>query len=174
MAVVRPTGMRVNYPIIFISGIILVVSSVLVFLLVLKAVYGNFELDDILPTKANINAFYSGKDVKTAILYSKYTENILPEGSTWLIDNINAWERYIGSRNIDYDLIDDDEIAINVLQNYDILILPGSKALSDRQVIAIKKYLENGGSLFATSGPATYSIEGKWKGWERTRFGGKI
>src|SRR5690606_20204700 len=49
---------------------------------------------------------------------------------------------------------------------YRMMVLPGSKALSDTEIIQIKKYLENGGSVFATGGVASYSKDGKWRGWQ--------
>ena len=47
-----------------------------------------------------------------------------------------------------------------------MIVLPGSKSLSDKEIMQLKRYVENGGSLFVTGGPATYSDEGKWRGWD--------
>ena len=48
---------------------------------------------------------------------------------------------------------------------YKVLILPGAKSISDKEIVQIKKFIEKGGSVFATGGTATYSDEGKWRGW---------
>ncbi|MBZ0178415.1 MAG: hypothetical protein K8F36_03910, partial [Melioribacteraceae bacterium] len=69
--------MRVNYPIIFLSGLVLLVACLLVYLIILKGVYGNYEIDEILPTKKNINYILSAGDKQIAILYSEYTQNLL-------------------------------------------------------------------------------------------------
>ena len=82
-------SLKVNYLIIFLGGFVLLITSVLVFLLVVKNVYGNYEIEEILPTKENLESIAYKE--KAAILYSQYTENMLPEGSTWLSDNIDTW-----------------------------------------------------------------------------------
>lgn len=157
-------SLKVNYLIIFLGGFVLLITSVLVFLLVVKNVYGNYEIEEILPTKENLESIAYKE--KAAILYSQYTENMLPEGSTWLSDNIDTWETFFKSIKMDYDLISDQTIELGRHYAYKLLILPGSKSMSDRELIQLKKYLENGGSVFCTSGVATFSDEAKWRGWD--------
>ncbi|MGK9476160.1 hypothetical protein [Melioribacter sp. OK-6-Me] len=157
-------GLRVNYLIIFLSGLVLLFTALLVFLLILKNIYGNYEIKEIIPTKENL--IKDEKAGKIAILYSQYTQNMLPAGSTWLKDNIDTWERFVTNSGYKYDIIDDKKIEGNEHFGYKIIVLPGSKSLSDRQIIALKKYVEEGGSLFVTGGPATFSDEGKWRGWD--------
>lgn len=167
MAIVENRGLRVNYLIIFLSGLVLLITGILVFLLIIKNIYGNYELKDILPTKQNIRLI-SGelKSKKVAILYSQYTENMLPAGSTWLKDNIDTWKRFIKNSKMNYDIISDQVIELGEHYDYRLIVLPGSKSLSDKELVQLKKYLENGGSLFVTGGPATFSDEGKWRGWD--------
>ncbi|MGK9367281.1 hypothetical protein ACSSWA_00085 [Melioribacter sp. Ez-97] len=157
-------GLRVNYLIIFLSGLVLLFTALLVFLLILKNIYGDYEIREIIPTKENL--IKDEKAGKIAILYSRYTENMLPAGSTWLKDNIDTWERFVSNTGYKYDVINDRIIENGEHYGYKIIVLPGSKSLSDRQIIALKKYVENGGSLFVTGGPATFSDEGKWRGWD--------
>lgn len=157
-------GLRVNYLIIFLSGLVLLFTALLVFLLILKNIYGDYEIREIIPTKENL--IKDEKAGKIAILYSRYTENMLPSGSTWLKDNIDTWERFVSNAGYKYDVIDDRKIESGEHYGYKIIVLPGSKSLSDRQIIALKKYVENGGSIFVTGGPATFSDEGKWRGWD--------
>lgn len=158
--------MRVNYPIIFLSGLVLLVACLLVYLIILKGVYGNYEIEEILPTKKNIDYVLSAGDKQVAILFSDYTQNLLGDESTWLSDNIDTWETFLKSHKKNYTIISDQHIEQGQFFDYGILVLPGSKSLSDRQLIQIKKYLEQGGSVFATSGTATYSDEAKWRGWD--------
>lgn len=166
MAVKEIRGFRVNYLIIFLSGLVLLITGILVFLLIVKNIYGSYELREILPTKENLKAFApSEKSGKAAILYSRYTENMLPAGSTWLKDNIDTWRKFVRSSKMNFDVITDQTIELGEHFPYKIIILPGSKSLSDRQIVQLKRYLENGGSLFVTGGPATFSDEGKWRGW---------
>jgi len=163
VAVKQKLGLRVNYLIIFLSGALLLISGILVFLLIVKNIYGNYQVNEILPTKKNLESF---ENKSTAgLLYSQYTENMLETGSTWLSDIVDTWEVYLKSAKMNYKVISDQTIELGKLDKYQLLILPSAKSLSDKEVVEIKKYIERGGSLFVTGGPATYSKDGKWRGW---------
>ncbi len=166
MAVKEAKGLKVNYLIIFLSGLVLLISALLVFLLIVKNIYGNYELREILPTKENLKFLSSEKKGKAGILYSKYTENMLNPGSTWLKDNVDTWKQKIKDAKLDYDVITDQTIELGEHFEYKLIVLPGSKSLSDKEIMQLKRYVENGGSIFVTGGPATYSDEGKWRGWD--------
>jgi len=167
VAVKEFKGLRVNYLIIFLSGLVLLITGILVFLLIVRNIYGSYEIKEILPTKANLQLLSSDeKSGRAAILYSKYTENMLPSGSTWLKDNVDTWKKFVKGAKMQFDVITDQDIELGQHLNYKVVILPGSKSLSDRQIVQLKKYLENGGSIFVSGGPATFSDEGKWRGWE--------
>jgi hypothetical protein len=167
VAVKEFKGLRVNYLIIFLSGLVLLITGILVFLLIVRNIYGSYEIKEILPTNQNLQLI-SGKEKsgKAAILYSRYTENMLPSGSTWLKDNVDTWKKYVKGARVEFDVISDQDIELAQHLSYKVVILPGAKSLSDRQIVQLKKYLENGGSLFVSGGPATFSDEGKWRGWE--------
>ena len=167
MAVKETThGMRVNYLIILLSGLVLLIAGILVFLLIVKNIYGNYELRQILPSKDNLGFLSNEKTNKAAILYSRYTENMLPSGSTWLRDNVDSWKKFIKNAKMNYDVISDQDIELGKHFDYKLIVLPGSKSLSDQQIMQLKRYVENGGSIFVTGGPATFSDEGKWRGWD--------
>lgn len=157
-------GLKVNSLIIFFSGFGILIASVLVFLLIVKNVYGNFELSEILPSKENISNY--SEIEKAALLYSTYTENMEDEGETWVQDNLNTWMNFLTKFNIPYDIITDIDVEKGKHFNYKLLVLAGAKSLSDREISQIKKYADNGGSIFATGGVGTFSDEGKWKGWQ--------
>jgi len=158
-------GLRVNYLIIFLSGLVLLAAAILIFMLVVKNVYGNYEVSEILPSKENLGVLTWDKERKAAILYSEYTENMLPEGSTWISDNIDTWETFVKAAKMNYDLISDQVIETGEHFDYPLIILPASKSMSDKELVQIKKYMEEGGSVFVTSGIGTYSDEAKWRGW---------
>jgi peptidoglycan/xylan/chitin deacetylase (PgdA/CDA1 family) len=166
VAISRLNRVKVNQFTIILSGLVLLTASCLVFLFIIKNVYGNFNISEILPTSENLNHSLSGKNYTVAILYSKYTENLLPQGNTWLNDNINTWKTFLRSSKVNYEVINDQAIETGKHFKYKILILPGSKSLSDKEVSQIKKYIEKGGSVFATSGTCSYSDNGKWRGWD--------
>jgi len=166
VAVGYKNNLRVNQLIILLSGLVLLTASVLIFLLILKNVYGKYNITEIIPTKKNLAFFENQKDFKAAILYSKYTENMLPQGSTWLSDNISTWKTFFGNLKVNYEIINDQTIELGNHKKFDIIILPGAKSLSDKEINQLKRYVESGGSIFATSGTASYSNDGKWRGWD--------
>ncbi len=165
MAIKKQKG-GINQGLILLSGLLFVLGSIIIFLFILRGVFGRFSAQDLVPDSKIVKSVVIGKEPDVAILYSKYTENMLPEGSTWLSDNISTWKKFLGNTDHGYNIIQDRDIETGKLKDYKILILPGSKALSDREIIQIKKYIDGGGSIFATSGTATYSDDGKWRGWE--------
>ena len=147
-------------------GLIIVLLAIANFYLILRGVYGKIGLDELSPNINSLQTLFTSQKQKAAILNSSYTRNLLPEGSTWLEDNLKTWEKFTTNFNYDYTIISDDFIETNGLTEFDLLILPGSKSLSDKEIIRIKKYLELGGNVLATSGTASFSNDGKWRGWE--------
>ena len=157
---------RINQFLILSSGIVILIAAILVYYFVLRGVYGRFDITTLLPTKDTVEKTLTGKTNQVAILYSKYTENMLPEGSTWLVDNISTWKKFLSNLNLRYDILTDQDVENGKHHSYRLLVLAGSKSLSDAEILQIKKYLDNGGSIFATSGVASYSDDGKWRGWQ--------
>ncbi len=151
---------------ILFSGIIVVLMALLVYLFVLKSVYGRYSAADMVPDFGVIKNFVFGTDAKIGILHSVYTKNMMPEGNNWLDNNVASWKKFINNLDLKYDVISDQIIENNLHKKYDLIILPGSKSLSDKEIINIKKFLIDGGSIFATSGTASYSDAGKWRGWD--------
>ncbi len=150
----------------FFFGLVIVLLAIGNFYFILRGVYGKFATGELLP---NINAFetvFKSQNPKAAILNSTYTKNLLPEGSTWQEDNLKTWKKFLTNFNYDYEVISDEFLETTELSEFNLLILPGSKSLSDKEIIRIKKYLEHGGNILATSGTASFSNDGKWRGWE--------
>jgi peptidoglycan/xylan/chitin deacetylase (PgdA/CDA1 family) len=159
-------GLRINQFFIILSGLIILVSAILIYYFILRGVYGRFDTSELIPNSNAIEDFLFGKNPEVGILYSQYTENILPAGSTWLNDNISTWEKFLNNLNLKYDVISDQTIENGDHFKYKLIILPGTKSISEKEALQIKRFLENGGSIFATGSTATYSDDGKWKGWE--------
>lgn len=159
-------GLRVNQFFIILTGIIILVSAILIYYFILRGVYGRFDTSDLMPNSEIVKNILFGKKAEVGILYSKYTENTLPAGSTWLSDNISTWKKFLGDANLKYEIISDQSIENGDHLKFKLLVLPGTRSLSEREVIQLKKYLEKGGSLFATGSVGTFSEDGKWQGWE--------
>lgn len=166
MAVKNFFGIRINQFFIFVSGIVIIISAILIYYFILRGIYGRFDTSEILPNSNIIEDFLFGKEPEVAILYSKYTENTLPVGSTWLNDNISTWKKFLDNLNLKYEIISDQKIENGDYKKYKLIVLPGTKSLSEKEALQIKRYLENGGSVFATGGIGSYSNDGKWRGWE--------
>ncbi|MHB1687767.1 MAG: hypothetical protein ACYCVH_10370 [Ignavibacteriaceae bacterium] len=156
----------INQGIIILSGLIILIGAILIYLFILRGVFGSFNAAELIPNPKLIKDVFSGGKPTIGILYSKYTENMLPQGSTWLNDNINSWRKVLDNEGYKYDVIADSTIELGQQYKYKLLILPGSRSLSDKEIVQLKKYISKGGSVFATSGTASYSDDGKWRGWD--------
>lgn len=159
-------GFRINHAFVFFIGLIFLLSSLITYLFILHGVFGKFNSASLLPDSKVLHTVFNGEESKIAILYSRYTENMLPQGNSWLKDNLTTWEKFLGTSKSKFDVISDASIEEGKLSGYKILVLPGSRSLSDLEISQIKKYIDNGGSVFATSGIASYSQDGEWRGWE--------
>ncbi|MBK7629782.1 MAG: polysaccharide deacetylase family protein [Ignavibacteriales bacterium] len=144
----------------------MIISAILVYFFILRGIYGRFDTSEILPNSNIIENFFYGKEPEVAVLYSKYTENTLPVGSTWLNDNISTWKKFLSNLNLKYEVISDQTIEDGNCKKYKLIVLPGTKSISEKEALQLKKYLENGGSIFATGGIGSFSDDGKWRGWE--------
>ena len=159
-------GFRINQAFVFFIGLLFLLSSLITYLFILHGVFGKFNSASLLPDSKVLHNVFNREESKIAILYSRYTENMLPQGNSWLKDNLTTWEKFLGTSKSKFDVISDASIEEGKLSGYKILVLPGSRSLSDLEISQIKKYIDNGGSVFATSGIASYSQDGKWRGWE--------
>ncbi len=157
---------RINQGLIVFSGITILAGSILIYLFILRGVFGSFNAAELVPNPKLLNDFLSGGKPEIGILYSKYTENMLPQGSTWLNDNINSWKKVLNTSGYKYDIIADSTIELGYQYKYKLIILPGAKSLSDKEIVQLKNFISKGGSVFATSGTASYSDDGKWRGWD--------
>lgn len=171
-------GLSVNYFIIVIVGLAILIGSILTYILILKNIYGNFEISEILPTTDNLIEFKYSE--KIGLLYSGYTANMLnsngdSEGD-WVQNNIDTWKEFLKKMKIEYEQFSDLNLEEGKHYKYNLLILAGAKALSDKEVMQIKRYIDAGGSVLATGGVAAFSDEAKWRGWEffKEAFGMKF
>ena len=118
---------RVNQSLIVVVGILILLGSVFTYLFILRGVFGKFNTASLLPDSKLIRSVFLGGDAKIGILYSKYTENMLPQGSSWVNDNVTTWEKFLGTSKEKYNIISDETIERGKHFGYDILVLPGSR-----------------------------------------------
>lgn len=166
MEMTKRWGLPINAPLLIVSGLLILAGSFFTYLYVLKGVYGSFGLTDNASGLPFGSAFMKSSEYKIGILYSNYTENLLPQGSTWQSDNIGAWKKVLAQYNFTYTVLHDSDIEKGRHYGYHLLILPGAKSMSDEEVNGIKRFIDKGGSVFSTSGTASFSNDAKWRGWE--------
>lgn len=155
-------------PMLLIFGGVMLVTSVLIFNYILQGVFGSYAFS---ADGFNIEAFskiFGSPTVKVAIFKSRSTENYLPKGSTWIQDNVTAWENYVRGNKLEATVISETDLEKGVLtpENYQILVMPDVKSMSDRDILTVKEYLDKGGNIMATGATASFSSDGKWRGWE--------
>ncbi len=95
------------------------------------------------------NAAGKNKNGKVALLYSQYTEKLLSSNSTFVQDQITFWELFFIQNKIDYAVITDDELESNLSDEFSLLILPSSVALSDNEISSVELFLKDGNSILA-------------------------
>ncbi|MCE1189999.1 MAG: hypothetical protein LWX56_12780 [Ignavibacteria bacterium] len=148
------------------SGVLILLISLLTYVYILKGVYGRFEFSENLSSLPFGSVFKKSEEFKIAILYSDNTEVMLPEGSTWVNDNVTTWKRFLDQYKLPYRIIHDSDLHAGRIFENNLLVLPGAKSLSDDEVSNLKKFIERGGSVFATAGTSSFSNNKKWRGWE--------
>ena len=157
----------INSLLLLISGIIILAGSFFTYIYVLRGVYGKFDFGKNFSSLSFGTYAVDSKDLKIAILYSKNTEEMLVEGNTWISDNVVSWKKTLTNYQMNYTVIQDSDVEKGRLNGYHLLIMPGTKSLSDLEYNQVKKFINDGGSILATSGaPGSYSDDKKWRGWE--------
>ena len=150
----------------FFTGLFVLGLSIWIYLLVLRSVYGRYDFASLIPNTRSVLAALHPDKRPIAILASGYSEKLMPDGSTWLQDNIRTWRRFVAATENRDEIIDDSTIEQGGLGQYAVAILPGAKALSSREIMQIKKFIDGGGSVFATSGTGSFMEDGHWRGWD--------
>ncbi len=146
-------------------GVFFIVTGLYIYMYIMQGVFGNDDYMEYL-TPAGFMSLLEGEEkIKIGILYSQYTENLLPPGNTSLNDNIVIWKRFLDQYKLTYTVLADSDIEKGHHKDYALLILPSSKSLSDLQYRNLKSYIDRGGSIFATAGTASFTEKAKWRGW---------
>lgn len=167
MALSKGARSALNFTILFVAGIFFLISSVFIYNYILRGVFGNYAFTQSSFSLESFSAIFTPAPVtKVGVFYSKKTENMLPAGSTWIADNIAAWERFVSGNKMLFQLVTEEDLEAGKYIDLNVLILPSAKSLSDKEIVVIKKYINEGGSVIATSGTASFSADGKWRGWQ--------
>ena len=152
------------HPLLFgVTGLAIIAAAIWIFLLIVKSVYGRYEIAEILPTKANLNAAFSTPVV--GIVESRNADLLTTQADILFHENIRGWQHLLEAMEIRYETVHDSDLASKDLSGYSVLVMPNVKALSDTQMVHLKKYLNDGGSIYATGGIGSFTERGDWRGW---------
>ncbi|MCU7496252.1 MAG: hypothetical protein HF311_12345, partial [Ignavibacteria bacterium] len=68
MAIKTVNRIKVNQLMIILTGLVILTAAVLIFLFIIKGVYGNYNISEILPTRENLSLLSSDGESSAAIL----------------------------------------------------------------------------------------------------------
>ena len=100
-----------------------------------------------------------------ALLYSKYSETMTHSSPNWVINHLTAWELFLINNKIKYDVIQDGDLESGIEGDYQTLIVPAAKYLSDKEINSIKDFFNAGGSVLLTWQAGLYNEIGNYRGW---------
>lgn len=88
---------------------------------------------------------------EAAILYShpSVRSNFIKEQKMSVYDNLLSYARYFEDRAAGYRFILPEDLENGTLNKFKVLVLPEATALSEKQVQAIRKFANNGGTVVA-------------------------
>ena len=110
--------------------------------------------------------FAKNGNSKVALLYSNYTEKLLPKNSTFVHDQITFWELFFIQNKIIYSVITDEELEAGLPDDFSVLVLPNSIVLSDAELSNVKLFFSEGNSVFANKIIGEKDQNGKSRGKE--------
>ncbi|MFT5142708.1 MAG: hypothetical protein ACI80V_000517 [Rhodothermales bacterium] len=149
-------------------GVTALAAAILVYILLLESALGAFSIKDASPL-----AIGETSKPSVALLESQYTKrvhrelNLRDTTTTWMDNTLLSWRRFLveKERQISFRDISDRDLESGDLSDYDVLVLPSVRAMSDEQITAVKKFMDEGGSVLATWTPGVYRPDGSWRGW---------
>jgi hypothetical protein len=156
---------RLPYLLTLIFGAVLLVAAGWTYREILWSAFGSFDQSGT----PLVTAFDSGGDI--ALLVSRYTEEAnLARGDrgidpAWMEATLDNWRAFLRSSGATVHEISDADVEAGQLEAYDLLVLPSTTALSDRQIEQIKAFMYGGRSVMASWTPGIYRPDGTWRGW---------
>jgi hypothetical protein len=149
-------------------GLTSLAAGILVYILLLESALGAFKIQDASPMKI-------GEDTRprVALLNSNYTKNAhralsyRDTSTAWVDQTLLSWREFLIKQSppIPFEDLRDDELEAGDLEDFQVLILPSVRALSDLQIERIQEFMQNGGSVLSTWTSGVYREDGTWRGW---------
>ena len=151
---------------ILLVGVIGIIGAFLVYYLLLESTFGAFRIRQALPIGTSERA------PRIALVRSEYSKTAYritsgdPSGA-WADGVMRSWRDFLldPGRDLTFRELNDQDLERGNLDDYDVLVLPASSAMSDRQIEQLKVFMNRGGSVWATWTPGIYRPDGTWRGW---------
>jgi hypothetical protein len=112
---------------------------------------------------ANDKHFYNTRSIADVALVVSQRSNRLydPPPGTHTLESTDGFYYTLNEQRIPFDIVLDDDITLEKLQRYRVLILPNMALMSDAQARQIEAYVERGGSVLATFETGLYDETGR-------------
>lgn len=143
---------------LILSGLVL---GTLAFTMVLNSAYG------ILP--ANLLFSKKATDAKAslaiALLHSNYSATAYEKMRANHRVQVGVWSNVLKEAGFNVQLIEDADLERGLDRTFQALILPGSLALSDRELGEVRRFVRAGGGLLIEGPAGTRDGGDGWRGW---------
>ncbi|MEQ9104601.1 MAG: hypothetical protein RIE53_07865 [Rhodothermales bacterium] len=149
-------------------GVTSLAAGILVYILLLESALGAFSIREASPTQIGVDT-----RPRIALLNSEYTKeahkilNLRDTSTAWVDQTLISWREFFINQKplIPFTDISDDDLEYGDLSEYQVLVLPSVRAMSDLQIQRVQEFMQNGGSVMATWTPGIYRPDGSWRGW---------
>ncbi len=103
---------------------------------------------------------------KVALLQSDYTIAAMSSSNpNWYPNQFSLWESQLTQASVQYDIITDSQVEAGILSNYQLLVIPPARYVSDLEIQKITDFLNSGNSVFACWSFAVFKEDQSWRGW---------
>jgi len=149
-------------------GVTSLAAGILVYILLLESALGAFSIREASPARIGLDT-----RPRVALLNSDYTRrthrilNLRDTSTVWVDQTLISWREFFLNQTplIPFEDISDDQLEYGDLSEFDVIVLPSTRAMSDLQIQRVQEFMENGGSVMATWTPGLYRPDGSWRGW---------
>lgn len=146
----------------FLFTVILIASGVLIYLLLLRNVFGYFTLDG--------GGFLAEEPARIAVLDSEHSRKYLAKTDLPMGEALaEVWAGWLVESGAAVVMLSDDDLenwTISRSAAFDALVLPASISLTSRERERIQEYLENGGGVVASWYMGARDHQGEWVGYD--------
>ncbi|MFN7921111.1 MAG: hypothetical protein U0Q16_13505 [Bryobacteraceae bacterium] len=105
---------------------------------------------------------------KVAVLRSAFSSIRSGDHPEYYFDLATYWEHQLKSEAIEYQIINDQELAKGLDRSVNVLILPWAVCMSDEQRQAVREFVGRGNGVIASGATGARNADCSWRGWDFT------